>query len=48
MLMVGNGVWGLSWFSRLGSFLGATSYGGGGGGGALSCLLCIELAGLSL
>ena len=41
MSMVGSGVCGLSWFSGLGSILGAFSYGGGGGGGsASSCLLC--------
>ena len=40
MPMVGKGVCGLSWFSGLGSFLGAASYdGGGGGGNASSCLL---------
>ena len=42
MPIVGRGVWGLIWFSRLGSFFGMVSCGGSGGGGSASiCLLSI-------
>jgi len=47
MPMVGNGVWGLSWFSGLGSFLGVANCGVGGGGAMPPTAYCVlEMAGL--
>jgi len=49
MPMVGNGVCGLSWFSRLGLFLGMASCGGVVAEVMFQVVYCgLELAGLSL